>query len=140
MELLETSVGVLTGQGDIRDFGRLLHEAWAAKRSLSNLVSNTEVDSIYREAQAAGALGGKLTGAGGGGFMLLFVPPEAQTGVRERLARLIQVPFSFAGVGSQIIFYDEEEDFGPVEKSRTHQHIGSFRELFEDGVDPKGAG
>src|SRR5436309_2576073 len=82
----------------------LLHEAWAVKRSLGTHVSNDVVDEIYEDARLAGALGGKLLGAGGGGFLLLFVPPERQVHVQERLNQLIHVPFRFEFTGSQIIF------------------------------------
>src|SRR5262249_42743651 len=75
-DLVEESLSVLTGNHDIRAFGELLHESWLAKRSLSKSVSNDAVDRIYEEARSAGAVGGKLLGAGGGGFLLLFVPPD----------------------------------------------------------------
>src|SRR5436853_954607 len=73
-ELVEESIDVLASGMDIRAFGDLLHEAWQAKRSLSAAVSNRAVDDLYERARGAGALGGKLTGAGGGGFLLLFAP------------------------------------------------------------------
>jgi D-glycero-alpha-D-manno-heptose-7-phosphate kinase len=109
-DLLKESISILNNGTDINEFGRLLHEAWQAKRSLSNKVSNSSVDEIYNTVRSAGALGGKLTGAGGGGFMLLFVPPEKQMKVREKLKKLIHVPFKFEGGGSQIIFYDIEKN------------------------------
>ncbi|HEY7426965.1 MAG TPA: hypothetical protein VH682_22210, partial [Gemmataceae bacterium] len=84
-ELVEESIDILTSGKDIRVFGELLHEAWEAKRSLSNKVSTSKVDALYERARAAGALGGKLTGAGGGGFLLLFVPPEQQQEAVEAL-------------------------------------------------------
>ena len=85
------------------------------KRSLSPLVSNHRVDDLYEAAKAAGALGGKLSGAGGGGMMLLFVPLGKQASLRERLSNVVHVPFQFESKGSQIIFvdgqprYEEEE-------------------------------
>jgi D-glycero-alpha-D-manno-heptose-7-phosphate kinase len=75
------------------------------KRTLSDKVTTAEVDEIYDEARSAGAIGGKLLGAGGGGFMLLFVPPEDQGRVRERLHKLVHVPFSFEDAGSRIVLY-----------------------------------
>ena len=87
------------------------------------------VDEIYNEALDAGAIGGKLTGAGGGGFMLLFVPPGEQKKVRKRLNKLIHVPFNFEFTGSQIIFFDSEEDYADIEMERSMQSIQSFQEL-----------
>src|SRR5262249_22192578 len=94
-ELVEESIDILTSGKDIRVFGELLHEAWEAKRSLSDKVSTSEVDALYERARAAGALGGKLTGAGGGGFLLLFVPPDQQQETVEALKHLTRVPFAF---------------------------------------------
>lgn len=110
-DLVDESLSILTGGGSLHGFGELLHEAWEAKRSLSSRVSSTEIDHIYSEAKAAGALGGKLTGAGGGGFMLLFAPPEHQANIRRRLQHLLCVPFTCGSAGSQIIFYDPEPDY-----------------------------
>ena len=89
----------------IAEFGRLLHESWQAKRSLSDRVSTMEIDQIYDAARSAGAIGGKLMGAGGGGFMLLFVPPELQSRVRSRLAKLVHVPFELESDGSRVVLY-----------------------------------
>jgi D-glycero-alpha-D-manno-heptose-7-phosphate kinase len=90
----------------IESFGSLLHEAWQAKRSLSNLVTTPEIDEIYEAARGAGAIGGKLLGAGGGGFMLLFAKPEHHGRIRERLGRLIHVPFEFDNSGSRVVLYE----------------------------------
>lgn len=114
-----TDEGVaIVASGDLRDFGRLLHESWQAKRGLSAHVTTGEVDEIYHEARAAGALGGKLLGAGGGGFMVLFVETAHQRDVRERLRRLIHVPFRFEKNGSQIIFCEPEEDYASQDRHR----------------------
>ena len=91
------------------DFGRLLHESWQIKRSLTNKISNSNIDSIYDAGLSAGALGGKLLGAGGGGFMLFFVPPERRNALRERLKNLLCVPFSFSNRGSHVVVYEPEE-------------------------------
>ena len=128
-DLIEESIGILNNGDDLSGFGELLHEAWQAKRSLSPKVSNSQVDEIYESALAAGAIGGKLTGAGGGGFMLLFVPPAKREDVRERLSRLIFVPFKMEFSGSQIIFFDSEEDYSTEEKDRAIRRIELFREL-----------
>jgi len=128
-DLLKESITVLNKGKDITGFGELLHEAWQAKRSLSTEVSNSNVDEIYNMARSAGAIGGKLTGAGGGGFMLLFVPPEKQIKVREKLKGLIYVPFKFESSGSQIVFFNNQEDYSVLEKERSKQPIRSFVEL-----------
>ena len=98
-------------QKEIKQFGELLNEFWQLKRSLSPQVSNSKIDDIYQNALQSGALGGKLIGAGGGGFLLLFVPPKNQKKVRSRLKKLIHVPFKFEREGSQIIFFEPEEDY-----------------------------
>ncbi|HLK59151.1 MAG TPA: kinase [Chthonomonadaceae bacterium] len=127
--LVEESLNVLTSDHSITDFGELLHEAWMTKRSLSTLVTNAHVDEIYGQAREAGALGGKLTGAGGGGFMLLFVPPDQQDAVKAALNTLIHVPFRFEAEGSRIIYFDPEADYAVVEQNRINQPIQAFREL-----------
>ena len=104
-EMVETAVEILRG-GDLLDFGRLLHESWMLKRSLSRKISTPEIDSIYEAGREAGAFGGKVLGAGGGGFMLLFARPEDQPNIRARLQKLLHVPFHFESVGSQIVYYD----------------------------------
>jgi D-glycero-alpha-D-manno-heptose-7-phosphate kinase len=86
-------------------FGSLLDESWKHKRSLSNRVSTPEIDCIYDEALRAGATGGKILGAGGGGFLLLFVKPELQAQVRDRLSKLVHVPFQFENSGSRVVLY-----------------------------------
>lgn len=139
-ELVEESISVLNSGQDITGFGELLHEAWQAKRSLSASVSNTMVDDIYEQALSAGAIGGKLTGAGGGGFLLLFVPPSRQKRVRELLSNLIYVPFKFEFSGSQIIFFDEEEDYSAVEEARSRQTVDPFRELTSSSSDDAESG
>jgi D-glycero-alpha-D-manno-heptose-7-phosphate kinase len=132
-DLVDECVSLLNSGHDLGGFGHLLHEAWQAKRTLSHQVTNPEVDTIYEAAQAAGALGGKLTGAGGGGFMLLFVPPKQQDKVRETLNKLLLVPFRFEFNGSQVIHYDPGEDFSAAETDRARQDIGAFKELTQLG-------
>lgn len=127
-DLVKEGLAVLSSGQDLTAFGELMHEAWQVKRSLSDKVSNSEVDHIYQRAIDAGAIGGKLTGAGGGGFMLLFMPPDRHSAVREALSHLIYVPFKFEFSGSQIIFFDPEEDYQTLDQVRTGQTIQSFRE------------
>jgi D-glycero-alpha-D-manno-heptose-7-phosphate kinase len=128
-EYVERSCEIISGKGELHPFGELLDQAWQAKRALSDKVSNASVDQMYDEARSAGALGGKLLGAGGGGFLLLFVPPSRQAKVRRKLDRLIHVPFEFEFGGSQIIFFDVEEDYSRHEKERARRQIEAFREL-----------
>jgi len=96
---------------NLKDFGKLLNESWRIKRSLTHLISNEQINNIYKTALRAGATGGKLCGAGGGGFMLLFVPPETQSRVKEALKGLLYVPFQFENSGSQIIFNISQDFF-----------------------------
>jgi D-glycero-alpha-D-manno-heptose-7-phosphate kinase len=130
---VERGCALLTGTEDLAAFGSLLHEAWQTKKSLSDRISNPRVNALYESARKAGALGGKLMGAGDGGVLLLFVPPERQKKVRQRLAKLLQVPFKFEFAGSQIIFFDLEENYAKHEEARAGQSIEAFREL-ETGV------
>lgn len=134
-DLVDEGISLLTGGEDIDSFGELMREAWEAKRSLSPKVSNPAVEEMFERSFAAGAIGGKLTGAGGGGFLLLFVPPGRQAGVKEALSGQIHVPFRFEHSGSQVIFFDAEEDYSVVERERTRQAIGAFRELHEIKAD-----
>lgn len=105
--LVDEATDLLISGLDIRGFGALLHEGWRLKRSLSDQVSSGRIDALYSRARLAGALGGKLTGAGGGGFLLLFVPPERQPRVLASLADLVHVPFAFETEGSRILFQEE---------------------------------
>lgn len=107
------------------DFGRLLHEGWQLKRGLTNKISNSLIDDIYQEGLKAGALGGKLLGAGGGGFMLFYVAPEHREALRRRLNKLLCVPFSFAARGSQVVVYEPEESFDTsLSKHRSQIYAG----------------
>jgi len=128
-EMVEKGIGILQ-KNNICDFGQLLHEAWVAKRGLSSKVSNNVVDDLYQRAQKFGAIGGKITGAGGGGFLLLFVPPSKQHHVREALSELLHVPFRFEFQGSHITFYDPPaQDYSDVEKDRAGRSFNACREL-----------
>lgn len=103
--MVDEAKNILASKADIAEFGELLHEGWCLKRSLTDKISNLQIDDIYEAARSAGALGGKLLGAGGGGFIIFFVKPEMQASVRERLKNLLEVKFKFEHSGSQIIFY-----------------------------------
>jgi len=105
-QMVDEALAILTSDNaDITEFGKLLNESWQLKRSLTSKISTPHVDEIYEEARREGALGGKLLGAGGGGFMVIFAKPEDQPRIRERLKRLLMVPFEFETSGSQIIVY-----------------------------------
>lgn len=97
---------ILVGTGELRDFGRLLHESWKLKRALSSKIAPAFVNEIYDTALKAGAEGGKLLGAGGGGFMLIFVDPERRGAVVKALDKLLPVPFRFERSGTQIVLYE----------------------------------
>lgn len=95
-------------QRPLAEFGDLLHEAWLAKRSLDASVSNGFIDDAYAAARAAGARGGKLLGAGGGGFLLVFAPLECQDAVKEALSGLTYVPFQMEREGSSVVLYNPD--------------------------------
>jgi D-glycero-alpha-D-manno-heptose-7-phosphate kinase len=105
--MVDEALEILYSGRGLAAFGELLHQGWLYKRSLSNQVTNPEVDAIYERARQAGALGGKLLGAGGGGFILFFAEPDRQTAVRQALAKLIHVPVRFENDGSRIIWHRE---------------------------------
>jgi D-glycero-alpha-D-manno-heptose-7-phosphate kinase len=131
--MVDEGSSILASGGDLDPFGRLLDEAWRAKRSLSDRVSNPEVDGMYQAARDAGALGGKLTGAGGGGFLLLFVPPGCQKAVKATFSKLLHVPIRFEYSGSQIVVFDPDQDYLVVERERDSRAIQAFRELASEG-------
>ena len=106
--LVAAGQSILSGNGDITEFGRLLHETWRMKRSLSRRISTDLIDEIYTTAMTRGALGGKLLGAGGGGFVLLFVPPERQAKIREALGKFLYVPIKAEFSGSQIMYCERD--------------------------------
>jgi D-glycero-alpha-D-manno-heptose-7-phosphate kinase len=102
----------------ISEFGKMLHESWKLKRTLTQNITNSSIDEIYEAGLSAGALGGKLLGAGGGGFMLFFVPPERREALRIRLKKLLCVPFAFSNRGSHVVVYEPEELY---DKSLTYE-------------------
>jgi len=101
--LVDRAHTALTSNASLTTFGSLLHETWMEKRLLDPAVSNSDIDLLYEKGVEAGALGGKLLGAGGGGFMLFFVPPERQNRVRLALAAYNEVQFSINAPGSSVI-------------------------------------
>lgn len=101
--LVDKAHGVLTGTGSLATFAQLLNDSWIEKRKLDASVSNPEIDKLYDLGMTAGALGGKLLGAGGGGFMLLLVPPERQPAVRAALRNYHEVPIGINAAGSTVV-------------------------------------
>ncbi len=115
MHMVDEALEILGGSdSDLDDFGRLLHDAWQLKKNLADSISTEIVDEIYDTARKAGALGGKLLGAGGGGFILFYVPEEKQENVKLKLKNLLHVPFRFENFGSRIIYHAEDREYAPI--------------------------
>ena len=104
-EFVKPAIDVLGNGHDLSQFGELLHQGWQLKKEFSSTITNPMIDDAYSRAREAGAVGGKLLGAGGGGFLLLFVEPYNQNAVRKTLAGMREVDFKFEDQGSQLIFY-----------------------------------
>ena len=109
-QMVDEAMSILASKQDrFQDFGTLLHESWQIKRTLSSKITNPLIDAMYEEALKVGAYGGKLLGAGGGGFLLLFVPPELQRRVREHFEKSIFIPFAFEQEGTQVVYQAADE-------------------------------
>ncbi|MDD2898659.1 MAG: kinase, partial [Desulfuromonadaceae bacterium] len=107
--IVEAAADILDGDlSGYDDFGALLHESWLLKKRLSKKVSTDTIDEIYAKGMKSGALGGKILGAGGGGFILFYVRPEDRERLRQGLSPLLHVPFRFDTLGSQVIYFTEE--------------------------------
>lgn len=100
---------LIDSNSDINDFGRLLDKSWRLKRQTGSAITTDGIDTLYERGINSGALGGKLLGAGGGGFLLFYVPQEAQQAVRKELKDLLYIPFNFEDDGSVIIYYNEDK-------------------------------
>ena len=106
-EMVDEGISILQNtERPIEDFGNLLDASWQYKRTLSDQVSTPEIDALYASAMQAGAIGGKILGAGGGGFMLIFAKPEKHGAIREALNGLVHVPFNFENSGSRVVLYE----------------------------------
>jgi D-glycero-alpha-D-manno-heptose-7-phosphate kinase len=105
----EAEIILTSPHRSLNEFGHLLHESWQLKRTLTGSITNNNLDEIYAAGRSAGALGGKLLGAGGGGFMLFFVPPERRQELRKRLKNFLCVPFGFSNRGSHVVVYESEQ-------------------------------
>lgn len=115
LTLVDEAESILTDQSkDLDDFGRLLDITWKLKRQTGKLVSTSNIDNLYDKGISAGALGGKLLGAGGGGFLVFYVTPEKQAAVKEVMKDLLYIPFKFEDSGTQVIYYGPE-DYSPAE-------------------------
>jgi D-glycero-alpha-D-manno-heptose-7-phosphate kinase len=107
-ELVEEAKKILTNDhADLREIGKMLNESWLLKQQRSKEVSNNSIDTIYDTVRRHGAIGGKIIGAGGGGFMLVFAEPECQKAITTALDDFLRVPFRFENDGSQVIFNNE---------------------------------
>jgi D-glycero-alpha-D-manno-heptose-7-phosphate kinase len=136
-QLVDEAENILINENrSLNDFGRLLHESWKIKRSLTQKISNNSIDEIYETGIHAGALGGKLLGAGGGGFMLFYVEPEKREALRMSLKKLLCVPFSFSNRGSHVIVYEPEEKYEKELSSHRDTVYGSTN-TDEVGVSPE---
>lgn len=121
--MVDEAIKIITKGNDLTDFGRLLHESWMLKRQISASISPSFIDDIYERARKAGAIGGKLLGAGGGGFMLFFVKPEEKIALCNALEDLLLVPFEFENGGSQIIYYDNRRYSMMSMSRRNYLHL-----------------
>ena len=104
--MVQESLGIIS-RTDIKfnEFGELLYESWKLKKTLSSLVTNSKIDNAFQTAIDSGAIGGKILGAGGGGFLLLFAEPHNHSSIKKKLSKLVHVPFSFDQLGSSIALY-----------------------------------
>ena len=116
--LVDEGEKILTGSGDLKDFGELLNVTWKLTRTLSGKIATDFVDNAYARAMEAGAGGGKLLGAGGGGFMLFYVEPDKRESVKAALSELLHVPFRFEEEGTTIIYKGEKEEKEEKEKEK----------------------
>lgn len=109
-ELVNEAEGILTDQSkDLNDFGRLLDVTWRLKKGTGSAISTGSIDELYEKGMAAGALGGKLLGAGGGGFLVFYVQKDKQDAVKEAMKDLMYIPFKFENGGTRVIHYSPEE-------------------------------
>ena len=107
-DMVDPMVEILSGRGDLSAVGPMLHESWMLKRSITDQISNNEIDTVYGLAREAGAVGGKLVGAGGGGFLMLYVEPSRQPDVVATLKGRPVIRPQFDTSGSRITYYEPD--------------------------------
>ena len=106
-EMVEESIKIMDSSGNqIEEFGKLLHESWLLKQTLAKTITNNKINEIYESGRKAGAIGGKILGAGGGGFILFVEPKNKQREIKKALANLVYVNFRFDNDGSKVIVFD----------------------------------
>ena len=108
LQLVEEAEKVLTAKGDLNEFGRLLDHTWKLKRGITSRISTDSIDGLYNKALQAGAIGGKLLGAGGGGFLLFYVEEDKREQLKKAMEHLLYVPFEFENAGTRVIHYTPE--------------------------------
>lgn len=109
-ELVDEAESILTDESnDLDDFGRLLDTTWRLKKATGHAISTGSIDELYERGIKAGALGGKLLGAGGGGFLVFYVPPSNQNAVRDAMKNLMYIPFEFEDGGTRVVHYSPED-------------------------------
>ena len=109
LSLVDEAEAVLVNKDrDLDDFGRLLDHTWRLKRQTGSSISTDSIDGFYKKGKEAGALGGKLLGAGGGGFLVFYVQPERQESVMNAMKDLMYIPFQFEDGGTRVIHYSPE--------------------------------
>lgn len=114
--LVDDAEKILTEKtSDLDDFGRLLDHTWKLKRQTGSAVSTNSIDALYSKGIEAGALGGKLLGAGGGGFLVFYVQPEYQENVKKAMSELLAIPFKFENGGTRVVHYTPESYDPPIE-------------------------
>jgi len=140
-KMVQIANDIVVNGSDMNDFGKLLHESWCLKRGLTKGISSDLIDSIYKKAMGAGATGGKLLGAGGGGFMLFYVKAEHQPKVLEALSDFLWVPFDFERRGSHVAFYSPSKfsreslvrrDFAHLKEARKSKNVQNITQFLRE--------
>jgi D-glycero-alpha-D-manno-heptose-7-phosphate kinase len=131
IELVDEAEKILTSGTPIEEFGQLIDETWQRKKDLSDNISNSSIDEMLDSAKSAGAIGGKLLGAGAGGFLLIFVSPEKRNNVIERLSKLITVPFKFENKGSQAAMIDRTEKYPDLADTPARELQPRMMDIFD---------
>lgn len=106
--LVDEAEKILTTKSDLNEFGRLMDHSWKLKRGITPQISTDSIDGLYRRAMAAGAVGGKLLGAGGGGFLLFYIEEDKRESLKRAMENLLYIPFEFENAGTRVIHYAPE--------------------------------